>query len=230
MSFSEAFGAARNETGPGGIFLWKGGVYGTYYRDEWSQLSPEYKQTFSDYPYHQPEASHTADINSADEPAIAATASEDDQPDEQQTAEATDDAATAEELQTAEVTGDATTAEELQTAEVTDDAATAEDVEVLGIQYTEIDGQMVAVAPISVDGREGLLIDVDADGIFDYTVSDNGTGNPDMEDISGDRITYNDVTGFQETPHSAANTEAYPIADEQIPDYTNNVPIDDYTV
>jgi hypothetical protein len=51
MSFSEAFASARSETGAGGVFIWRGGCYGTYYRDEWSQLSPEYKQTFSNYPY-----------------------------------------------------------------------------------------------------------------------------------------------------------------------------------
>jgi hypothetical protein len=55
MSFAEAFASARQETGPGGVFFWRGGVYGTYYRDEWSQLSPEYREVFSNYPYHQPE-------------------------------------------------------------------------------------------------------------------------------------------------------------------------------
>ena len=39
MSFSEAFAAARAEVGPGGVFSWHGGVYGTYYENEWNQMN-----------------------------------------------------------------------------------------------------------------------------------------------------------------------------------------------
>ena len=40
MSFSEAFAAAREEVGPGGVFEWNGNVYNTYYADEWENMSP----------------------------------------------------------------------------------------------------------------------------------------------------------------------------------------------
>lgn len=39
LSFSEAFAAARAEVGPGGVFEWHGGVYGTYTADEWNNMS-----------------------------------------------------------------------------------------------------------------------------------------------------------------------------------------------
>ena len=39
MSFGEAFAAARAEVGPGGVFVWHGGVYGTYTADEWNSMS-----------------------------------------------------------------------------------------------------------------------------------------------------------------------------------------------
>lgn len=46
MSFSEAFAAARQEVGPGGVFEWHGGVYGTYYANEWSDMTPEQRAEF----------------------------------------------------------------------------------------------------------------------------------------------------------------------------------------
>ena len=41
MSFNEAFAAARHEVGPGGMFVWHGNTYGTYYANEWNAMSPE---------------------------------------------------------------------------------------------------------------------------------------------------------------------------------------------
>lgn len=41
MSFSEAFAAAREQVGAGGVFVWHGKVYGTYYENEWNNMSQE---------------------------------------------------------------------------------------------------------------------------------------------------------------------------------------------
>lgn len=40
-SFAEAFSDARAQVGPGGVFEWHGKVYGTFYKDEWDQMSAE---------------------------------------------------------------------------------------------------------------------------------------------------------------------------------------------
>lgn len=48
MSFGEAFAAARAEVGPGGVFYWHGGVYGTYYANEWDAMTAEDKQEFAE--------------------------------------------------------------------------------------------------------------------------------------------------------------------------------------
>ena len=48
MSFKEAFAAAREEVGPGGVFYWHGGIYGTYYKEEWDAMSAEEKAEFGD--------------------------------------------------------------------------------------------------------------------------------------------------------------------------------------
>lgn len=47
MSFSEAFATARQEVGPGGAFVWRGTVYGTYYGYEWKAMSPEEQHEFT---------------------------------------------------------------------------------------------------------------------------------------------------------------------------------------
>ena len=46
MSFGDAFAMARQETGPGGVFEWRGTLYNTYYKDEWENMSDEDKSDF----------------------------------------------------------------------------------------------------------------------------------------------------------------------------------------
>ena len=40
MSFGEAFEAARQEVGAGGVFHWHGGIYNTYTAAEWKSMTP----------------------------------------------------------------------------------------------------------------------------------------------------------------------------------------------
>lgn len=47
MSFGEAFAAARAEAGPGGVFIWHGGVYNTYTAEEWNAMTPQQKDDFA---------------------------------------------------------------------------------------------------------------------------------------------------------------------------------------
>lgn len=51
MSFGEAFAAARAEVGPGGVFYWHGGIYGTYYKEEWAAMSDGEKAEFGEQAY-----------------------------------------------------------------------------------------------------------------------------------------------------------------------------------
>lgn len=48
MSFGEAFAAARAQVGPGGVFYWHGGVYGTYYETEWNAMSAAEKHDYAE--------------------------------------------------------------------------------------------------------------------------------------------------------------------------------------
>lgn len=49
MSFNEAFAAARADVGAGGVFEWRGGYYGTYYKDEWAEVDDDFKSEFSNH-------------------------------------------------------------------------------------------------------------------------------------------------------------------------------------
>lgn len=46
MSLEEAYAFAREQVGPGGVFVWNGAVYGTYTEEEWSALSTEQQNDY----------------------------------------------------------------------------------------------------------------------------------------------------------------------------------------
>lgn len=46
MSFNQAFAAARANVGPGGLFIWHGNTYGTYYAEEWNNMSAADKEHY----------------------------------------------------------------------------------------------------------------------------------------------------------------------------------------
>ena len=72
LSFSEAFAAARQETGPGGLFVWHGNTYGTYYKNEWDAMSQEeqdqywadVQHTSQQIHYEEPELESESDSES----------------------------------------------------------------------------------------------------------------------------------------------------------------------
>jgi hypothetical protein len=222
MSFNEAFAAGRSETGAGGVFFWRGGVYGTYYRNEWNNLPADYKDTFSNFPYHQPEDSLASHDTPVDEP-IAGTNQETHTVDENLS---NGEADPAEAVAVDEVQIDATiedvTIEDATIENAPVESSQNEDVEILGIQYTEFDGEEIAIAHVTVDGEDNLFIDMDTDGIFDVVATENG----DLFDISEHNITYADVADFQEETQGTIETDY--LSDNDLPDYTNDAPIDNF--
>jgi hypothetical protein len=46
MTFAQAFAAARAQIGAGGVFTWHGNVYGTYYENEWKNMSAAERHDF----------------------------------------------------------------------------------------------------------------------------------------------------------------------------------------
>ena len=47
LSFGQAFAEARAEVGPGGVFHWHGGVFNTYYVEEWNNMSSSERSAFA---------------------------------------------------------------------------------------------------------------------------------------------------------------------------------------
>lgn len=63
--FSAAFGAARVEVGPGGVFEWHGNLYGTYTADEWNSMDSNARNEYAesihwDGPSHEYVAASTS--------------------------------------------------------------------------------------------------------------------------------------------------------------------------
>lgn len=46
-SFEQAFNDAREQLGPGAAFRWRGGVYSTYTKEEWENMSDEEQEAFN---------------------------------------------------------------------------------------------------------------------------------------------------------------------------------------
>ena len=155
MSFDEAFAAARAEVGPGGAFEWRGGIYGTFYAEEWANMSDEEKAEYNamfhwdDRPQYnnEPLKPELADPESSDE-------------------------TTAQVLENGEVLIEDnelidSTTEDL-VAETIDDetenvitADTDPEFEVLGVEQGDLQAM--------VDDEEIHLIDIDNDGDINYT-------------------------------------------------------------
>lgn len=56
MSFDEAFASARKQVGAGGVFEWRGKLYGTYYKNEWDNMSQADKDQYAANVFGTPQA------------------------------------------------------------------------------------------------------------------------------------------------------------------------------
>lgn len=173
MSFSEAFASAREQVGPGGVFHWHGGIYGTYYATEWDAMSEAEHTAFAQSA--QPEV-HVHDVNTA---AITA-----EHPDVVMTTTAPQPTSTSVEVVEAP-TDHVAQIDIVDTPEPIHDAPATEgdtpDVHLLGVE--EIDGVDVAVYDVTGNGDADIaIIDVD------------GSHGPSYPDIAVDLETGNHAT------------------------------------
>jgi len=170
MSFSEAFAAARAQVGPGGAFTWHGQVYGTYYQNEWQNMSPAEQHQFQMAAVSHSEYHNTPAADLAAKPVDSAEATYYDEP-----------------------------ADDSHVAFVDPEPAPDEnDVRVLGMtEIEDADGEMHQAALLDFSGTPAMVVDTDFDMVYDQMVADlNGDGvvTPDeLADISEAGLTYNDV-------------------------------------
>ena len=199
MSFSEAFTAARNEVGSGGVFEWHGNIYSTFTEDEWNGMTAEQRDEYgSHFSWHSD--------NSSTETASSTHSST-----SSHSEHATD------EVEVSEVT-QASHTEEVAVVDVDPE------VEVLGVVHDEESG--ANIAGLAVDGQEVVLIDVNGDETFDVMGADvNGDqqlSQDEIVDISGQNLTVNDLGGI-----SNPDGSLYASNNSNEIDYTNDTAVYD---
>lgn len=212
MSFSEAFAAARAEVGPGGVFEWHGQLYGTYYADEWNNMTDEQKAEYSDHfnwSHIDHSSSHVAHHSStATQQTATTTSSDDDDIDIVSVNHNENNGHAQNQTQTQTQTHQ-------ETHQETNEGNN--DVKIIGVSHNdELD---MNVADLTVDGHYACLLDVDNDQVFDSLFvdeNDNGDVDPgEVADVSYMNLTVNALGGFSDNSGNL-------MANNDEPDYSNN--------
>lgn len=201
MSFSDAFAAAREEVGPGGVFEWHGQLYGTYYATEWDAMTDEEKDQY----FH---SVYGANAHHANNDAPAEEAEANDTP-----------AVETEANDTPDVNEDK--------PEEVDDKSDGAQINVLDQDVVEgPGGEEIGVISAEVDGHYSELYDYDNDGSIDAALvdtNDDGIADVALVDEDGNgTITPNEVYPVEDDAMSAGTTEVEDALYGDTPDYVND--------
>lgn len=197
MSFSQAFAAARQQVGAGGVFTWHGKVYGTYYKEEWDGMTAEEKADFqASVDYNNVPTDHAVPSHDAHHEVHADVA----------------DNHAATEAQESEASNTASEAQETAS-----DPADV-DIHVISVEHNvNMNGHDVDVAVIQVDGHNGMLVDIDHDGIVNGAIVDfNDDGQVQQNEVSPD------LSGQNIQMPQMSDGDMYMAQNDDMPDYTND--------
>lgn len=198
MSFGEAFAAAREEVGPGGVFEWHGNLYNTYSAAEWEAMSDEDRQEFANSVYNAQ--------NNEDKPEGG------EQGQEPTDVVANNDGEGSAEQESTELANSDTASEEESSGEVHD-----VQIHEVGSLVTD-DGEVLNVAVASVDGHDAAFVDEDNDGYVDSVLVDtNDDGvieNDEVIEMSDSNVGMADLAMLAGGPEDSMY--------EGTPDYTND--------
>lgn len=160
MSFGEAFDAAREEVGPGGVFEWHGNLYNTYSAAEWESMSDEDRQEFANSVYNTQNEDNSEVEEQGQSPMELGANNVVEGNGEQEPAELTNSETTSEgEVSEEEVI-------DVQVHEV--GSVTSEDGEILNVAVASVDGHDAAFVDVNNDGYvDGVLVDSNDDGIIE---------------------------------------------------------------
>ena len=202
-SFSQAFADARAQVGPGGVFEWHGRVYGTYYKDEWDNMTAEQKHEYQasiDYKDVISDESMAQHHNDMAQHNVTHHESNVHQPS----------------YHNQEDTAKPETVDDSQY--VTSDDV---DVQVLEVGQTDLNGDGIPenAAVLEVNGHEVLIVDIDQDGIADVALCDvDNDGQVEIADLSGENMAM---------PEQSAG-DAYMAQADNAPDYMNDANVGMY--
>lgn len=209
MSFNEAFAAARAEVGPGGVFEWHGGLYGTYYASEWNAMDDAARnEYYNTVPWHSASHHHTAHNTTS----------------------------TVESHHTETVINHG--GREDENDEIIDGGdggggETADaDIEIIGVEHANLDGEHDSIiGAASVDGQAVYFVDIDGtDDQFDVMIADLN-GNSEIEENEVFDITDQNmsVSHFEQLANASSNGSSEDNLDnmyannDTLPDYVNDV-------
>lgn len=189
MSFTDAFNAAREEVGSGGVFEWHGYIYSTYTDDEWNSMSEAEREEYGSHFNWTPDESD--DIT-------ASVASDVDTDDVEVTVDGpADEPYAQEDVADVEPAGgnDPHLVDASDVVDVDDP-----EVEVLGVIHDDETG--ANIGGMLVGDQQVVLVDVDNDQAFDVMVADvdnNGTiTDNEVIDISAHGITVDQLGGLHD--------------------------------
>lgn len=189
MSFTDAFNAAREEVGSGGVFEWHGYIYSTYTDDEWNSMSEAEREEYGSHFNWTPEESDDV---------TASVASDVDTDDVEVTVDGpADEPYAQEDVADVEPAGgnDPHLVDASDVVDVDDP-----EVEVLGVIHDDETG--ANIGGMLVGDQQVVLVDVDNDQAFDVMVADvdnNGTiTDNEVIDISAHGITVDQLGGLHD--------------------------------
>lgn len=192
-NFNDAFAQARAQVGAGGVFEYDGKLYGTYYADEWKDMSAQERADYQSRvnevaPSHHSEPSHAASAhytaqNFSDSPEVIPTNAE------------------------------------MISAEPVDNDIKFLGVEAVQNE----NGDIMNVALIENGGDQALLVDVDNNGVIDVIIHDDnydGQFQPnEIHDISGAGL---EVADLMECHAAQQGDMLFTAYDNDMPDYVND--------
>lgn len=210
MSFSDAFNAAREEVGAGGVFEWHGNLYSTYTAAEWYNMDATARNEFADSIHWDGPSHEYVSSNHS------------------QSSHSTHSTHTEEVTNTQTISNGNTT----QTQSPNKDEEDSPDVEIIGVEHANIDGEHDSIiGTASINGQAVYFIDVDGeDNEFELMVSDtNGNNQVDegeVVDISEQHMSVSHFEQLAQAEQSNHNESETPVQyyanNEDLPDYVND--------
>ncbi len=209
LSFGEAFAAARNEVGTGGVFHWHGNIYNTYTETEWNAMTPSDHAQFAQQvqPEIRPGEGKTEHDVAQHQPQKE---DRDGKPEEGKTEAGKPDGGKKED----------------------DDEP---EVHFLGVERVDTENGTWNIGHMVTGDQEVALVDMDDDMVFDVAVSDRNQNDNieenEVVDISEQGLTVTDFalasTMQNESsiqPEMASTSQQDNIA-EDMPDYMNDADV-----
>ncbi len=202
MSFKEAFDAARDQVGAGGVFRWHGGIYNTYTEDEWNGMSDAEKDNFAEMV--KPEVS-AANIDAS------------------QITETTPDVHVHVHVHETSQDPHAVSASDDVRVEDSSAVQTQDTDDVRIVAYGNVQGHDAVAYDLDGDGQADVaVIDVD---------DSHGISAPDVVvDTAGNMATLGELAGMAQDPTIDPNlqTVSYdnPDVAPDMPDYSNDADVD----